>query len=67
MTYGHMVVLFDKLASFDDTCLYCVILFATSQFYLRHLALSKALWEVAQDKSADVRRAAAGQLGLTSI
>lgn len=29
-----------------------------------HLALSKALWEVAQDKSADVRRAAAGQLGL---
>ena len=29
-----------------------------------HLALSKALWEGAQDQSEDVRRAAAGQLGL---
>lgn len=30
---------------------------------VRHLALSKALWEGAQDQSEDVRRAAAGQLG----
>ena len=30
---------------------------------MRHLALSKALWEGAQDQSEDVRRAAAGQLG----
>ena len=30
---------------------------------VRHLALSKALWQGAQDQSEDVRRAAAGQLG----
>ena len=30
---------------------------------MRHLALSKALWEGVQDQSEDVRRAAAGQLG----
>ena len=29
----------------------------------RHLALSRALWEVVQDKNGDVQRAAAAQLG----